>query len=168
MMNRGYLEFPKPGLKWICILALFLPCLVHARLGENEAELKKRFGEPVTRQPVRELNFEVISYKNHDLQITVTLMGGKSASEQYLRTEGKKDAAGKPLLIPIPAEMATAILNANAQDGTWQELPPEEGKRKFVRSDKEGLALFFLLGSIITEVRISSSEYNRHLSQFAR
>ncbi|MEM6820529.1 MAG: hypothetical protein AAF558_01125 [Verrucomicrobiota bacterium] len=139
-----------------------------ARLGDSEAKLEERFGKPVKNQKVKELQFEQRTYQNHDLIIGVTLIEGKSASEQYLRTAGKKDDSGNPVILPIPEKLALAILKANAGDGEWKELSGEPGKRKFLRSDQEALALFFEAGGVIQEIRVSSSEFNRHLSAFSR
>jgi len=139
-----------------------------ARLGETEKELQERFGPPVENQKISQLDFEQRSYKNHDLLIGVTLIDGMSASEQYLRTTDRVDGEGNPVLAPIPEPLARAILQANAQGHDWNELDSEAGKRKFVRSDEQALALFLETQGVIKEVRISSSEFNRHLSQFSK
>jgi len=144
------------------------PSSAFGRLGENEKALEARFGKPVENQLIRKLDFEQRSYRNHDLMIGVTLIDGRSASEQYMRVTDEVDADGKPVLAPIPEPLAKAILQANAAGGQWEELTPEENKRRFIRSDKEALALFFVKNGVITELRISSSEFNRHLSRFSQ
>ncbi len=147
-----------PGL---CLLALALPA--QARLGETEQELTKRFGHPVESSKIEKFEFVQHIYKNHDLLIGVTLIDGKSASEQYTRTSGKENAEGKPILTAIPADIAQAILGANAGGAEWQEVGKQDGARRFMRSDKEALAVFFEGSGFISEIRISSSEFNRHL-----
>jgi hypothetical protein len=141
---------------------------LHARLGENEQELAQRFGAPIETQKIKQLDFEQRTYKKTPFLIGVTLIDGKSASEQYMLTTGKKDKAGNPALAPIAAELAQAILKANAADAEWNELEGELGKRRFLRSDKSALALFLMRGPAITEIRISSSEFNKHLTQYSK
>lgn len=149
-------------------ILFFGPQPALGRLGEDEKALEARFGKPVENQLIRKLDFEQRSYRNHDLMIGCTLIDGRSASEQYMRVTDEVDAEGKPVLAPIPEPLAKAILQANAAGGQWEELSPEEGKRRFVRSDKEALALYFVKNGVITELRISSFEFNRHLSRFSR
>jgi len=151
--------------KFLSTLALLLGLSLstNARLGEDETSLQKRFGNPIETQKVTQFDFVQYIYKNHDLLIGVTLIDGKSASEQYTRTSGKTNAQGKPVLTAIPAEIAQAILKANADGAEWKEIGLDQGARRFLRSDEEALAVFFEGKGFITEIRISSSEFNRHL-----
>lgn len=147
----------------IAVLSCLAVSPLQARLGEDESELAKRFGAPIETQKVTKLDFIQHIYQNHDLLIGVTLIDGKSASEQYTRTTGKTDAEGKPILTVIPEEIAQAILKANANGGEWQEVSKDQEARRFMRSDKQALAVFFTGRGFISEIRISSAEFNRHL-----
>ncbi|MEM6885245.1 MAG: hypothetical protein AAF571_09450 [Verrucomicrobiota bacterium] len=126
-----------------------------ARLGENKTQLEERFGAPAEIQQQAELGFVQHLYENFDLLIGVTLIDGKSAAEQYTRTTGKKNSEGKPILTAIPMEIAQAILNANAEGGTWKQIGIEDGARRFVRSDDEAIAVFFEGKGAISEIRVS-------------
>lgn len=140
-----------------------------ARLGESLAELKKRFGEPIEDTMVPEADLRQLSFKTHDLRVSVTLIDGNSASEQYVRSTFKRDNDGKLILLPIPEPLANAILDANKESGQWNLVSqPEDAEKKFVRSDKNALALFMVENDLIVEVRLSTSEFNRHMSNLKR
>lgn len=156
---------------WPCLILVgmvsVISSVVHARLGEDEATLAKRFGAPIKSQKVDAMELEQRTYQNNDLLIGITMIDGRSASEQYLRSTGRSDAEGKPIVAPIAEPLAMAILKANGNDVEWRELEPEAGKRRFLRADNEALALFFISDGIIREIRVSSSAFNRHVFQFA-
>jgi len=147
----------------VVVLLLGFSLSAEARLGEDEAALQKRFGNPIETQKVTKFDFIQHIYKNHDLLIGVTLIDGKSASEQYTRTSGKNDAQGQPILTMIPEQIAQAILQANTGEGEWKEVGSDKEARRFLRSDEKALAVFFSGKGFISEIRISSSEFNRHL-----
>lgn len=145
------------------LLLLSSPFSLEARLGEDEAELKKRFGNPVETQKVTKFDFVQHIYKKHPFLIGVTLIDGRSASEQYTMTTGETTDQGKPKLAAIAPDLAQAILKANAAGAEWNELGSDEEAQRFMRSDEEALAVFFKGKGFISEIRISSSEFNRHL-----
>jgi len=152
----------------VCLMAL--PSKAEARLGEALEELNKRFGKPIEEKIVSELNLKQISYKNHDLLIGVTLIDGKSASEQYMRSSFKRDENGKLILLPLSKDLVDAIMGANASGLDWNLVSKEESadSKKYVRADMGALAMVAYTHGNISEVRLSTSAFNRHMTSIKK
>ncbi len=134
--------------------------------------LEERFGAPIEDKQIPELELRQLSFRNHDLMIGVTLIDNRSASEQYVRSTFKRDAEGKLILLPIPRELAGAILEANRNGSVWKKISqPGDAEEKYLRGDEEAIALYKLeevKKEAIVEVRLSTSEFNRHLTSQAK
>jgi hypothetical protein len=140
-----------------------------ARLGEDLKALEERFGSPIEDKQVSELDLRQLSFRNHDLMVGVTLIDNRSASEQYVRSTFKRDSEGKLILIPIPRALAGAILEANRNGSTWSKISqPGATEEKYLRGDEEAIAYYKIQQDHIVEVRLSTSEFNRHLTRIAK
>lgn len=69
-------------MKAICLLSMFLLCgIAHARLGENESQIRLRYGNPETMQVLANGKDKSMLYTNKDFRITVEYRKGVSALE---------------------------------------------------------------------------------------
>lgn len=157
---------------WLGCLAFicFSPAFpAQARLGEELKVLEERFGAPIEDKRIPELELRQLSFRNIDLMVGVTLIDNRSASEQYVRSTFKRDSDGKLILLPIPRELAGAILEANRNDSVWKKISqPGDAEEKYLRGDEGAIALYKIEKDQIVEVRLSTSEFNRHLTSLAK
>jgi len=114
---------------------LLIPKL-HARLGENEAAIARRFGDPLATLPApanlpKNLQNRLVSKiysvggKKDGALIEVTFLEGFSASEFYF-LEGEKAKTAEAL----NAMQIQYILEANAGDSSWESTGSTSWKRK--------------------------------------
>lgn len=134
------------------LLPLFLlfPLEAHARLGETETALEKRFGEPISSLPkdkkLSKPNQERISVRIYNIGpnkngalLEVTFLDGVSRQEfYYLETEKSK------VTPPWNENQVQYILEVNAEGSSWSDLTPGEAKegKKWKRKDTLATASF--------------------------
>ena len=153
----------KNTLLTLMIALLSLPeC--HARLGENAAALEKRFGPPV--KEIKQKGAEIVQnqYINKDLLILVTLYKNISMVEHYMKLKSVPVGNEEAVLLPIPTELAAAILQAAAEGSQWSEIEETNYTRRLARNDKKALAVIVKEKGAIKEVRISSVDFAEALA----
>lgn len=130
---------PYPQLR--CFVALLISGMcfsskLHARLGESEAAIVRRFGEPLATLPApanlpKNLQNRLVSKifsvggKKDGALIEVTFLEGVSTSEFYF-LEGEKAKATEKL----NDTQIQYILEANAGDSAWESTGSTSWKRK--------------------------------------
>jgi len=118
------------------IIGLFLTPNIHARLGENETAIARRFGDPLATLPApanlpKNLQTRLVSRiysvagKKDGALIEVTFLEGVSACEFYF-LEGEKAKTPEKL----NDAQIQFILEANAGDSTWESTGASSWKRK--------------------------------------
>jgi hypothetical protein len=127
----------------------------HARLGENSDDLQKRFGPPIKqlKQPGT-TDLVQNQYLNHDLLIYVTLYKNASVVEHYLKLKSVPANGEEPVIIPMPKELAAAILQASAEGSKWQQMGESDNDVKFARDDKKALAVILKRDKVLVELRV--------------
>lgn len=117
------------------ILFAALPTSVRADLGENEAQLEERFGTPhrVEADPKKVAPAEkIVSYRNRDFTVHVSLLGGKSVSEKYEFHEDISSADDPKV---------RAVLDRQSDGGGWTAFPNPKAigpDRKYVWARIDG------------------------------
>ncbi|MEO5717814.1 MAG: hypothetical protein ABIR29_04500 [Chthoniobacterales bacterium] len=100
------------------MLAVFLlPGTAAARIGETEAEVKARYGDPIFNLPSRE-NTLTKCYLSGGFSIAVTYVGGKSAREMLAKADKSE----------ITEKEINRLLEANSGGSAWnaQQLAGEK------------------------------------------
>jgi len=127
--------YRSPLIHVMAVLLFFLPRL-QARLGENEAAITRRFGEPLATLPAatnlpKNLQKQLVSRiygvggKKDGALVEVTFLEGISTCEFYF-LEGEK-AKGPEKLNETQIQF---ILEANAGDSGWESTGGTSWKRK--------------------------------------
>jgi len=111
-------------MKSLLVFALGLLLAVHslhARLGENEDQLKERYGDPTNPTDKEDNHILKRIYEYKGVTITVTFLNKKSASEEY---EGlaTRDAV-ETILVANAGSFAWKIDAFTPRDPTGQALP---------------------------------------------
>ena len=129
----------------LLVLALCLAVPAWGRIGETEAQLVARFGEPVTRWPCTfseaGKRFELcpsVTFALREWIITCDLIDGVCARICYLRTGNWDESHFE------------SILDANRYGGCWTDLIPAKLKplmRKWRRDD--GITAEWVAGSLV-------------------
>jgi hypothetical protein len=141
-----------------------------ARLGEDLKALEERFGSPIEDKQVSELDLRQLSFRNHDLMVGVTLIDNRSASEQYVRSTFKRDSEGKLILIAHTKGAGGSHPRGQSERKHLVENQPSPGPPKKSTSGvtKKRLPYYKIQQDHIVEVRLSTSEFNRHLTRIAK
>jgi hypothetical protein len=128
---------------------------LQARLGESGDELQKRFGPPIKqlKQPGQG-DLVQHQYLNHDVLIYVTLFKKSSVMEHYLKLKSAPANGEELVIVPLPKELAAAILQASAEGAKWQELGETDKDIKFARDDKKALAVILKKDKVMVELRV--------------
>ncbi len=134
-----------------------------ARLGETREQIESRFGAPIRETRLESLEMDQFTYVNNDLRIGVVYADGRSVSEQYLRITPAE--AGEERVVPLPGELAGAILQAQAEGQTWnpkETLHPAH--RHFSRSDGKAYAAYSVINNEIAAVLLARPEFFERLT----
>jgi hypothetical protein len=128
---------------------------LYARLGESTDDLFKRFGPPIKqlKQP-GQTDLIQNEYINHDLLIYVTLFKNKSVVEHYLKLKATPAVGAEPVVVELPKELVSAILQASTEGSTWQQVGETDNDVKFARDDKKALAVVLKKDKHMVELRV--------------
>jgi len=111
-----------------------------ARIGEDEQQIKARYGEPGkdlgTHGEIHE-----VGYVSGGFLILVDFVNGISQREGFT----------KPDTSPLTDQNIKDILAMNAAEGTtWQEAPGKAGDKSWYRSDKKATAVLPAIGKFLS------------------
>ncbi len=149
-------------MKKSCLFLAAFALLSHeclARIGENPAQLEKRFGPPIRELKQAGAAIYQNQYINKDILILATIYNGASVMEHYMKLKSIPVGNEAPVFILMPVELAAAILQANTEGSQWDEVENNEHTRRLARADKKALAVVFKEQGLIKEVRISSVDF---------
>lgn len=123
---------------WVVLLVLSLgwKAPLHARLGENEAAITRRFAEPIATLPAptnlpKSLQAHLVTRiyavggKKDGALVEITFLEGVSAREFYFLEKEKSRISEK-----LDETQVRFILEANAADSQWETSGPSAWKRK--------------------------------------
>ncbi len=129
----------------LAMARVFMACDASlAALGDSEAELRDRYGEPRVTQPGGKNGFNVgadktmvfvVQEPDQIIEVQVGLVGGESVVETYFFS----DAEGEPR--PLTRAKAERYLMTSAQGNQWAPLPAH----LLGDSDKDGLDDFLFV-----------------------
>lgn len=136
MRHPGFFPWLQRGLGVGLIWGLVLEPNLHARLGESETAIVRRFGEPLATLPApanlpKNLQNRLVSKiysvggKKDGALIEVTFLEGVSASEFYFLESEKAKTTEK-----LNDTQIQFILEANAGDSAWEPTGATGWKRK--------------------------------------
>jgi hypothetical protein len=128
------------ALLFALVLSLALAANGFARIGEDEQQIKARYGEPGkdlgTHGEVHE-----VGYVAGGFLILVDFVNGISQREGFT----------KPDTSPLTDQNIKDILAMSAAEGTtWQEGPGKAGDKIWNRSDKKAVAVFPAIGKFLS------------------
>jgi hypothetical protein len=126
-------------LLFVCVGLMIVAGNVFARIGEDEQQIKARYGEPGkdlgTHGEIHE-----VGYVAGGFLILVDFVNGISQREGFT----------KPDTSPLTDQNIKDILSMSAAEGTtWQEGTAKGGDKLWNRSDKKVLAIFPAIGKFL-------------------
>lgn len=127
------------------VVSLTLAANSFARIGEDENQIKARYGEPKkdlgTHGEVHE-----VGYMSGGFLILVDFVNGISQREGFT----------KPDTSSLTDQDIKDILAMSAAEGTtWQEVPGHGGDKSWKRSDNKVLAIFPAIGKFLSVQDVS-------------
>ena len=128
------------ALLFACVGLMTVATNAFARIGEDEQQIKARYGEPGkdlgTHGEIHE-----VGYVSGGFLILVDFVNGISQREAFT----------KPDTSSLTDQNIKDILAMSAAEGTtWQEVPGHGGDKSWKRSDKKALAVFPAIGKFLS------------------
>ena len=136
---------PRPTLPQLFLLALILPSLAQARIGENQEQLQQRFGPPTSARAERIfvqgkiVTISIFSFRQDDWIVDVFMTQDRSTRETY----------NKPA--EWTEEQISFVLTTNSQGKKWEETTAPSSanvSRNWKRPD--GVTLGWVRGKGLT------------------
>ena len=127
-----------PRVLTIILFGLVSVAPAHARIGETEAQIQKRYGKPlkvIGDSPAQ----RAITYRVHTYYVLVVFLDGKSECETYAKQDGG----------PFSSDEVRILLQNNSDGKGWTDMTKKETKdiQEWWRDDAKIDALHELLAN---------------------
>ena len=119
-------------------LVMLTPFTALARIGEIPDECKKRYGKVV--ELSKDAHTSSMTFENAGFDIKATFWKGKAHLMAYAKKRKEADAEAQPRP-GLSDRDINAFLAVNTGNEVWQQIPSDDEKKTWYRSDEEVAAV---------------------------